>query len=298
MENKVYWGCTIPGRLPFVEKASRMVFDKLQVPYSDLENINCCPDPTGLSSMDHRTWLALGARNLSLIENKENHLVSFCSGCIETLKTVNFMYENEEGAKEKMNEDLATIGRKYEGGVVIRHASEILYDKIEEVKKNVVKPLEGFKIAVHYGCHFLRPSEIIDYDDPLDPKTLDQLTEALGAESVDYFLKLDCCGCPVGKTDAEIANELTLKKLNHIKEAGANCIVVVCPACFTQFDFQQKILNKEKGMDFYLPVFYLTELMALAFGYTPAELGIRFHGTKTKKLLQELNFVEPKRKAD
>jgi heterodisulfide reductase subunit B len=297
-DNKIYWGCTIPARLPFVESASRKVFEKLNIPHTDLENTSCCPDPTGLSSMDHLTWLTLGARNLSLVENKDDTLVSFCSGCIETLKTVDYMYENEEGAKEKINENLSAIGRKYNGGIKVRHAAELLFDQIEDVKKAVVKPLEGLKVAVHYGCHYLRPSHIIDYDDPLNPVTLDQLVEALGAESIDYFLKLDCCGCPVGKASDEISNELTNKKLNHMQEAGANCIAVVCPACFTQFDFQQKIINKEKGTKFNLPVFYLTELMAMAFGYEPMnEIGVRFHGTKAKKLLEEIKLIEPKEKA-
>ncbi len=292
-QNKMYWGCSIPARIPFVECSARIVFEKLNIPFSDLENSNCCPDPTGLSSMDHMAWLSLGARNLSLVKEGET-LISMCSGCIETLKTVNYMLETDQEAKEKINANLSIIGKKYDGNVEIRHGVELLYDNKEKIKNMVSKPLEGFKVAVHYGCHFLRPSHIINYDNPLAPVTMDEIVEILGAESVDYNFKLDCCGCPVGKADEGVSNELTNKKLENMEKAGANCIVVACPACFTQFDFSQITLNKTRGKNYYMPVFYITELIALAMGLDPKDMGFKFHGIKTKKFMEATNFFAPK----
>ncbi|MHA1729598.1 MAG: CoB--CoM heterodisulfide reductase iron-sulfur subunit B family protein [Promethearchaeota archaeon] len=290
MGNKMFWGCSIPARIPFVESATRKIMDKLGIITEDMENTTCCPDPTGLSSMDHTTWLTLGARNLSLV-NKDDVIVSPCSGCVETLKTANYMLKEDEEAKEKIKANLSKIGKEYGGDVKVRHLVELLYDIKDQIKGSVTKPLEGFKVAVHYGCHFLRPSHIINYDDPLAPVTMDELVEVLGGESVDYTRKLDCCGCPVNKSDQEISNEVTFNKLNSINNAGANCIVVCCPACFTQLDFQQRILNKEKGTEFEIPVFYITELIALALGIDPKETGMRFHGTKTKKFFQDTKFI-------
>ncbi|RLG31939.1 CoB--CoM heterodisulfide reductase subunit B [Methanosarcinales archaeon] len=291
MSYDLFLGCVIPARLPFLEASSRKVFEKLNINLHDVDGFSCCPDPTGIEQIDHKTWLVLGARNLSLSENGNGGIVSFCSGCVETLKGVNYYINKDETVKEEVNQVLASVGKSYDGKTKVKHFAEVLFENLEKVKENVVKPLEGLKVAVHYGCHYLRPSEIINWDDPFEPITIDEIVKAVGAESVDYDLKLECCGNPVEKSDKDLSLLMIENKLKAIKASGANCVVVVCPACYQQFDFKQREVSKHSGMEINLPIFYLSELVALAFGYSPTELGFNFHRVKPNQLLESLDLL-------
>ena len=285
----LFLGCVIPARLPYLEASARKVFEKLGIELKDVDGFSCCPDPTGIELIDHKTWLALGARNLSLC-NKNGGVISFCSGCVETLKGVNYFINKDLSVKKEVNKYLQKIGKIYEGKTKVRHFAEVLYENIEKVKENVEKPLEGFKVAVHYGCHYLRPSEIIQWDDPFEPITVDAIVEALGAESVDYDLKLECCGNPVEKSDKDLSLLMIDSKLNAIQKSGANCVVVVCPACYQQFEFNQRELNKMNNTNYDIPIFYLSEVVALAFGYKPEELGLNFHRIRPNALFESVGY--------
>ncbi len=285
MSYDLFLGCVIPARLPFLEASSRKVFEKLGISLNDVEGFSCCPDPTGIELIDHKTWLALGARNLSL-SNNNGGIISFCSGCVETLKGVNYHINKDSEVKNEVNKILKNIGKKYDGKTKVKHFAEVLYENLDKVRENVVHPLNGFKVAVHYGCHYLRPSEIINWDDPFEPITIDEIVRVLGADSIDYELKMECCGNPLDKSDKEISLQMIDNKYKSIQEAGANCVSLVCPACFQQFDFNQRELSKGKENAYDFPVFYLSELVALAFGFKPEELGLNFHRVRPTKLLE------------
>ncbi len=289
MSYDLFLGCVIPARLPFLEASSRKIFEKLGIRLNDVDGFSCCPDPTGIELIDHKTWLALGARNLSLC-NKNGGVISFCSGCVETLKGVNHTIKNNTHAKEEVNQVLQKVGKSYDGNVPVKHFAEVLYENLENVKAKIEKPLEGLKVAVHYGCHYLRPSEIINWDDPFEPVTIDEMITALGAESIDYDMKNECCGNPVEKSDKDLSFLMIDQKLKAIQKAGANCIVVVCPACYQQYAFNQRELNKKNGTDYNFPIFYLSELIALAFGFKPEELGFKFKRIKPVALLEKLQL--------
>ncbi len=289
MAYDLFLGCVIPARLPYLEVSSRKVFKKLGIELRDVDGFSCCPDPTGIELIDHETWLALGARNLSLCNNNGG-VISFCSGCVETLKGVNYFINKDVDAKQKVNKYLKKIGKKYEGKTEVKHFAQVLYENLEKVKENIEKPLEGFKVAIHYGCHYLRPSEVIQWDDPFEPVTLDEIVRTLGAESIQYELKMECCGNPLDKSDRDLSLQMIDNKLKAIYEAGANCVVVVCPACYQQFEFNQRELNKKNNSEYNIPIFYLSELMALSFGFKPEELGFNFHRIKPKGLFESIGF--------
>ncbi len=285
----LFLGCVIPARLPFLEASARKIFDKLGIELKDVDGFSCCPDPTGIEQIDRDTWLALGARNLSLSKNNGG-VISFCSGCVETLKRVNYFMNKDLSTKKEVNRYLQKIGKVYEGKTRVKHFAEVLYENLDKVKENVTKPLNGFKVAVHYGCHYLRPSEIIEWDDPFEPVTVDEIIMALGAESVNYDLKMECCGNPVDKADKELSLKMIDNKLKAIQDSGANCVVVVCPACYQQYEFNQRDLNKKNDTNYNFPIFYLSELVALAFGFKPAELGFNFHRIKPSALFESIQF--------
>ena len=130
----------------------------------------------------------------------------------------------------------------------------------------------------------------IQWDDPFEPVTVDAIVEGLGAKSIPYEYKMECCGNPTSKTDKDLSLLLAKRKLEAITKTEANCMVVVCPACYQQFDNNQRELNKTYNTEFNLPVFYLSELVALAFGFKPEELGFNFHRVKPSILFESIGF--------
>ncbi len=289
MELDLFLGCVIAARLPFLESSGRKMFSKLGIELNNIEGFSCCPDPTGLEVVSQKAWIALGARNLSLSKAKDG-IVSFCAGCVKTLKCAN--HEMKEHDKREINEILGKIGKSYDGSTQVRHFAQILYEQRKKIKKTVTKPLKGFKVAVQYGCHYLRPSKIIKWDDPLKPVSIDKIIKALGAESIPYDLKMECCGYGVRKADEELSLLIIKNKFESIQKTEANCIVVACPACFQQFDFYQRSLSQDNETKLTYPTFYLSELVALAFGFSYDDLGLKFHHTKVKPFLQSIEFLK------
>lgn len=287
---KFFLGCVIPARLPFIERSARKVFDKLDIELETLENFSCCPDPTGVPAVSHDVWVTLGARNLSLIQDENSQILSLCSGCVETLKTANHLLDRDSSLKQEVNRRLKSVGRQINFNVAVKHGGQILYEQIEELRPKITRPLTNLKVAVHYGCHYLRPAEIIQWDDPFEPHTIDELIKTIGAESVQYSAKMDCCGGPLLKNDEELSLKMLDTKLQSIQDSGADCVAVVCPACFLQFEYQQKSVNALLNKHFDFPIFYLTELVALAMGFSSDELGLKFHRIKTKKILESLQI--------
>ncbi|MFX1503652.1 MAG: CoB--CoM heterodisulfide reductase iron-sulfur subunit B family protein [Promethearchaeota archaeon] len=288
MSYSYFLGCVIPGRLPFLEASARRTFEKIGMKVGDQKNCSCCPDPTGAAQLDHESFLALGARNICLFEESKKSILSLCSGCTESLKTVKHILDNDNEKKKEINSKLKAIGKSYKGIIDIKHFAEVLYENIEKIKKLVKNPLKDLKVAGHPGCHYLRPSEIINWDDPLNPQTLDKLIEVIGADPVDYSLKNECCGNPLEKSDKEISLNMLESKLKSMKEGGSDCIAVVCPACYQQFDFNQREINKRNNTDYNFPVFYITELIALALGMDIENLGLNFHRIKVNDVLQKI----------
>ncbi|MFW9900326.1 MAG: CoB--CoM heterodisulfide reductase iron-sulfur subunit B family protein [Candidatus Thorarchaeota archaeon] len=289
MSYNYFLGCVIPGRLPFLEASARTTFEKIGLKVGDQANCSCCPDPTGAAQLEHETFLTLGARNLCLFEESNKNILSLCSGCTETLKTVKHILDNDNEKKKEINSKLKVIGKSYKGNIDIKHFAEVLYENIDKIKEKIKKPLKDLRVAGHPGCHYLRPSEIINWDDPLDPKTLDELIQVTGADPVKYSMKNDCCGNPVEKTDKDISLQMLERKLKSMKEAGTDCIACVCPACYQQFDFNQKEINKIFNTDYNFPVFYITELIALAMGIDMETLGFNFHRIKVSDILQKVS---------
>ncbi|MFX1275555.1 MAG: CoB--CoM heterodisulfide reductase iron-sulfur subunit B family protein [Promethearchaeota archaeon] len=290
-EYKMFQGCTIGNRIPFLEASARKVFDKLGIKTSEAP-FACCPDPVGFNSVDHESWLAMGARNLTIAEDEGKDIISLCNGCFQTLKLVNKELNHDEHEKAKINKILSQIGREFKGTINVKHFVEVLHDiGAEKIKEKVKKDLSGLKVACHTGCHYNRPSEIVQTDDPMKPKKLREIVAATGATPVDYEEEVLCCGSGVGNTEEEPAMQILANKMKSAIGAGAEALIVNCPACFQQFDTNQKKAEKLVGDTFGIPVLYITELLALAFGEKSDDIGIKFHRTRPKELLEKYSIA-------
>ena len=289
-EYKMFQGCVIGNRIPFIEASARKVFDKLGIQTSDAA-FACCPDPVGFNSTDHKSWLAMGARNLTIAEDEGKNIISLCNGCFQTLKLVNEELKHNDHEREKVNNLLKTVGREFKGTVNVKHFVEVLHEVgAEKIKENVVKDLSGIKVACHTGCHYNRPSEKVQTDDPMNPVKLREIVAAAGAIPVDYQEEVLCCGTGVGNSEEEPAMQILANKLTSAMNAGAEAIIVNCPACYQQFDNNQKKAEKVVDKTFGIPVLYITELLALAFGENPDDLGLKFHRTRLTAFLEKYSF--------
>ena len=280
-EYTLFEGCTIGNRIPFIEAASKKVFEKVGIETSQAP-FSCCPDPTGMKSFDNDAWLTLGARNLTLAETEGKDILSLCNGCTNTLRGVQYQLKHDSAKMEKVNQELAKIGKNYKGSIDIKHFVDVLSDNIDKVKEAISKPLTGLKVAVHPGCHYMRPAEWMESDDPMNPTTLKKLVEASGASVVDYGEEVLCCGNAVTNAYEEHGFANLKIKMDAIKKAGVDIIVVNCPACFQQFDTRQRDLSKVYETEYRIPVLYITELYALAMGVSPEDIGLKFHRVRFK----------------
>ena len=289
-EYALFLGCTIPNRLPHLEVSTRMILKNLDVDVRDLPGFACCPDPVGFSALDRFTWIVLASRNLAVAEEAGLDVLTLCSGCFETLKTADYVLRNENGLKEKVNEALAKVGKEYKGTVEVRHLLQVLYEDVgpEKIESTVEKPLKGIKVAVHYGCHVLRPSEVLQVDDPFNPTSFESIVKATGATPVDYLKKFLCCGVGVRSVDEDTTNRMIEEKLRYVRMSGADLLCVICPFCLIQYDIGQFQINKALGTDYHIPVLYYPHLLALAQGVSADELHFKFQRIKPDAVLEKI----------
>ena len=265
-------GCLIPARHPAMEFAIRQTLPKLGIEIVDLEGASCCPDPIYFKSKDKLSWLSVAARNLTLAEELGLDIFTNCSGCTATLSEAWHLLQDEE-LRARVNRRLARIGREYRGTSRVRHIVTLLRDVAgyEAVGESVIRPLEGLKVAIHYGCHLLKPSRIMQVDDPNDPSVMENLVVALGAEPVRHRNWYLCCG-KACQSD-EIPSNMMRDLLGTVQEQQAEMLCMICPTCFGQFDHGQMKVARQFGEDFHTPPVYYFQLLAFAQGVPYDGLG-------------------------
>lgn len=293
---KLFAGCVISNRLPFIEKSAQISFEKLNVIFEN-EAFTCCPDPIGIAAISEKMWLTLAARNLALGEKDDREILALCNGCSETLLVAQHTLKRDKNRLKEINALLEKKGYNYQGKAKVIHFVKLLRERIgiDKIKKIVKEtwgnnkesqnPIKGLKIAAHPGCHYTKPSSILKCDDPDNPIHLEELIQAIGGDPVKYEEKTLCCGSAVSETSEDIRMELSRKKYQNATDEGAQFFAVNCPTCFLTLEANQKRVNKKFQTNFNIPVFYITELMALAFGYTAKEIGLKFHGVKDSSKL-------------
>ncbi|MGD9395127.1 MAG: CoB--CoM heterodisulfide reductase subunit B [Candidatus Thorarchaeota archaeon] len=284
-----FLGCVMPNRLPGLEASIRAVLPKLGVQIEDLEGASCCPAPGVVRSFSEPTWLALASRNLALAEMSGHDIITGCNGCYATFKEALAEVREHPARLKEIRKIFKGMNLKFKGKVEAKHVIEIIAELGPDfVRKSVTRSLEGLKVGVHYGCHLLKPSKNRPWEQVQRPTFLDELVEATGAESVKYKDKNLCCGAGGGVRGSQVAlsYDIAKEKLDILIEAGVDCIVDVCSFCHLQYETAQAQLNKEIGKNRYkIPVVYYTQLLGLAMGLEPTELGLDNHVISTKPLL-------------
>ena len=265
-------GCLIPARHPAMEFAIRTTLPKLGLEIVDLEGASCCPDPIYFKSKDKVSWLTVAARNLTLAEDLGLDIFTNCSGCTATLSEARHLLEDAE-LRDQVNRRLERIGRRYRGTAKVRHIATLVRDEVgyDRVRESVTRPLEGLKVAIHYGCHLLKPSAIMQVDNPDNPQVLERLVEALGATPVRHRNWYLCCGKACQNED--VPSNMMHDLLATVHEEEPDVLGMICPTCFGQFDHGQMKVAKQFNEDFHTPPIYYFQLLAFAQGLAYDELG-------------------------
>jgi heterodisulfide reductase subunit B len=288
MRYALYLGCTAPVRAMNYELATRNTARRLGIELVDINDFGCCGFP--LKSVHHETALLLSARNLALAEEQGLDICALCSACTGTLAEANYALQNDEELRERVNEELeASTGRTYNGTIRVRHFARILYEEVglERIREAVTVDLSGLRLAAHYGCHYLKPTEAHDgFDDPENPHSLDRLIEALGASSIYYEGRDQCCGGGILAADEQTALALPHLKLERVMAAGADALVVICPFCDIMYELQQRRIERLYETRYNLPVVFYPQLLGLAMGLSADEIGLRLNRVKSRKLME------------
>jgi heterodisulfide reductase subunit B len=295
----IFLGCTVPVRSFQYELSARNVLKALGVELVDIQDFACCGFP--VEGVDHFSASVLAARNLALAEKEGLNIMTLCSACTGHLaKTL--MHLSGEGGKEELarvNEVLKDFDLEYKGRTRVKHFARVLIDDVglEAIRAKVVKPLDALRIAPHYGCHYVKPSEIFDgYDDPVHPRSLDELIEVTGAEAVDYRDKMACCGGGILAIEEETPMKMVQGKLENIKKAGADAMTLICPFCNIMYDEFQPTIETNYETEYNIPSLFYSQLLGLAMGMDPKkELGVKKNVVKVKPLLKKLGGEEEAR---
>jgi len=274
-----FLGCIMPLRYPGIESSTREVMNSLGVELVDMQGASCCPAPGVMRSFDQTYWMTVAARNLAIAEKMGMDVLTICNGCFDTLFEVAYKLNHDPELRKRINKNLRdATGMEYNGTVNVRHFVELLYRDVGlEAIRAKVKGGKNLKAAVHYGCHFLKPSNIKKIDDAERPHVFDDIVEAAGMTSLVYKDKGMCCGAGGGvrARTPDVALKMTKENLVNMTAAGAEVIVDCCPFCHLQYDVGEVQLK-----EFKIPVLHLSQLLGLAFGLDKEKLGLEVHQVK------------------
>lgn len=293
-----YPGCSMErSARPYLD-STLAIRDDLGIELEDVKDWNCCGATEYFSTARLPAYALIG-RNLALASQQvdgTSTLVAGCSACYLNLaKTDHYMHEDAK-LNELVNESLAAGGLSYEPGTVkVRHLLDIIYNEIglDPIRDKVVKPLKGLRVAPYYGCVMVRPDPDNRFPNHEYPQEMDRLLSALGAEVIDFPMKTHCCGGHMTQISESTAYELIRRLLYAADQYNADIMATLCPMCQLNLDAYQSEVNKHFNTKYNIPILYFTQLMGLAFGHSPEELGIGKEFVKSTEALAKIGVEVP-----
>jgi len=270
----------------------RAIMPQLGLELVELNNVSCCGTP--IQSVNMFAALYLAARNLAIAEKTGlDDLLLPCNGCYLSLSEAKHFLSQDDKLKERINNVLEEENLRCECSIKIWHTINLLHDLVgdKRTREAVKHPLNGLRLAVHYGCHILRPSTLQPIDNPETPRKMEELVEWLGAKNVPYPEKLDCCGYMLLLSHPDAALTFSGLKLKAIQDWGADALVVSCPSCQMMFDMRQKSSAATTGAKLNIPVLYYTQLLGLAMGISTERLGLNLNRSPIDELLQKVSLI-------
>lgn len=269
-------GCSLHATAREYDESIRALAERLDVTLDEIEDWCCC-GATPAHAIDPESARLLGLWNLAqAAKGGKAPLLTGCAACFSRLRAVR---EEARRTAALAEEAKARLGLAIDPDLEVLHIAQVLAAEPmrERVRAAIVRPLGGLPVACYYGCLLTRPRGPGAVDDAEDPHLLEDLVRLVGAEPVAWPLRLDCCGASMTLPRPDLVHALSGKILAMAHERGARLLVVACPLCHSNLDFQQAAIARERGFDFRLPVLYLTQLIGLALGLPARYLGLQRH---------------------
>ena len=287
-------GCSAHGTSKEFDETVKMVMKRLDVQLEEIPDWNCC-GATSAHTLSEPLSYALPLRNLILAEKLNNTTMAIpCASCYQRMKVTKTHLDHNPALSKDISTTIVDEG-SYQGKVAVKSMLQYCYEDIglEAIKSKVTRSLAGMKLACYYGCLLTRPKAITQFDSPEYPMSMDHIVEALGAKATEFDYKTECCGASFSISNTEVVISLTGKILEMAKESGAHALVVACPLCQSNLDMRQPQIEKHNGQKYNLPVFYFTQLMALAFGMPEKELMFKKHIVPVEGALAQIGKIDP-----
>jgi len=281
-----YPGCSLHGTAVEYDLSTRAVAPRIGLELIEPPGWTCC-GTTPAHSTDHLLATVMPLRNLALMEAMGQQLVTVpCPSCFTRFRTAMRDVTADPGLREQVAGRIKSMPSPT---LTVEHLLTTIIERVglEAVSAAVTRPLAGLRLACYYGCVITRPPELTGATDAEYPMSMDLVLRALGAETLDWQGKTDCCGASLSFSQLPIALEMSRKVLDAASEAGAEAIAVACPLCQANLDMRQRQIRERYGRTYELPILYFTQVMGLAFGLDPEALGMGKHLVSAAALLQE-----------
>lgn len=290
MKYGYYPGCSLKATAFEYDKSLVKVFAHLGAELDEAVDWFCC-GASAAHSTSATAGIALPLKILSLYEKEGiKDLIVPCAACFSRFKTAAHEIKEDPSIRALYN---GLIEHEYKDSVSIRHPIEALLSdfKKKELEEKAVKKLDNLKVVCFYGCLLVRPPKVMQFDEPEYPMLMDKLVATTGAKSLDWNYKTDCCGVSLSLSRTDIVLKLTDKILTDAIKVGADAVVVACPLCHANLDMRQRDIEKEFGKKLGIPVYYFSQVLGLAYGLDPRELGIPNHITEAMSLLKNKKII-------
>ena len=289
MTNVAYYpGCSLHGTSREFDESLRAVAAELGIGLTEIADWSCCGASSGHTT-DHLLGVALPARNLALAEAQGfDTVVAPCAACYNRMSAARLAIATEDGLAEQIPD---ILGHPFANSVHVHNAVELLHDASTIIEEKVAatlapNPLEGVKLAAYYGCLLVRPFEVCGYDDPEQPTSMDDVINACGADDVDWDMKVECCGAAFSVSRTASVLRLGRAIIDNARAHGAEAIIVACPLCHSNLDLRQKAMA-QRGEE-PMPILFVTQMVGLALGLAPVDLGLGRHFVDTEPLIARL----------
>ncbi len=281
-----YPGCSLDASAIEYNLSTRKSVSFFGLELEEIPDWGCC-GATSAHSTDKLLSVALPARNLAIAEREGLDVLAPCAACYNRSRATEHLVREDAVLRQKVEE---AIGMPYSASNRTLSILEVLVQKvgIDNIAAKVTNPLKGMRPACYYGCLLVRPVEYTGFDDPEYPQSMDNIMKALGASPVKWSHQTECCGASLVTTRPDVGLKMAYTILKNAIEQGADSIVTACPLCHMNLDMRQAQVEKTLGVKINLPVYYVTELVAVACGASPQEVGIHRHFVEAVHLITHL----------
>ena len=264
-------GCSLESTSWDYAKSTASALNALGVKTAEIPDWVCCGStPAHATNAD--LAVSLPVLNLQKVDEMKMPLMAACASCYSRFRIANHKVREDEGTRARVQE---LTGAPYAGEVPVRHLLDVLMNDLgpKAIEKKIHRSLNGLKVACYYGCLLTRPREIVAFDNSENPTCMDELVESLGGVPVSWPYKTECCGASHAIPNPKVTTRLSHKLLSMAEQAGADCVAVACQMCQMNLDLGQAAAGKLGGIND-IPVLYITQLLGLALGQTPEEVGL------------------------